>query len=164
MSRSTICAGSNQVGFVAQLRGWMPVEIGTVIWTAFRRPDSQAFFPIYLGIEEVPADFYYGDYATALDLHFSPPEQYYEKNEDHAFWTYWKLADWIDKDYGNRIIKVRQKWTELEKQMFDNQAEFEKNLVNLYKENPAKAKKLMTEYTSDWAKKTRELARKLIDK
>lgn len=164
LNRSTICANSNQYGFVAQLRNWMPVEIGTLIWLSPRRPDSQAFIPIYLGAEEMPKGYYYEDCDFAILNHFDPPAYYYNQKDDHAFWAFWRLADWVDQDYGKRIIKVREKWNAIETHAFAGQNEFEKKLLQLFTENPDATKKLITKHSNDAAAKSWKTAKELIIK
>ncbi len=161
MNRSTICASSTQYGFVAQLRSWMPVEIGTLIWLAQYRPDSQAFVPWYLGISNIPEEFAYGDYQTALAKHFNPPENVHDKTRPHAFWSFVTLADKVDENYGERIKVVRKKWDEVEKEMFKEQSKFDIRALKVHKYNPDETEKLLTEFTSNWLLKIRKMADEL---
>jgi dipeptidase len=162
MNGSTICASSTQYGFVAQLRSWLPAEIGTVIWLAQYRPDSQAFIPWYLGVNAIPGDFAYGDYQTALDQHFVPPKNIHEKTDSHAYWTFVNLAEKIDGDYGALIQQARAKWDPIEKQLFSDQQGFEKKAVGIYNKDRNDAKHLLTEYTNGWAEKIRKMAKELV--
>jgi len=163
MNRSTICASFTQYGFVAQLRNWLPVEIGVVIWLAQHRPDSQAFIPWYLGINKMPDGFAYGDFQTALDQHFDPPENIHERTDNHAFWSFVTLAEKVDENYGARILKVREKWDPIEKEAFDSQKTFEEKVLKIYKNNPEKAKELLTKYTNNWASKIWREAKELVN-
>ena len=163
MNRSTICARSTQYGFVAQLRHWMPIELGAVIWLAQHRPDSQALIPWYLGIQKIPAGYAYGNFESALESHFNPPADIYGRNEDHAFWTFVALAEQVDEDYGTRILQVRNRWDAIEKDAFKNQQAFEDKVIKIYKKDPAGAGKLLTTYTGNWAAKTWEMAKKMQD-
>lgn len=161
LNRSTICAKSTQYGFVAQLRNWLPVEIGVVIWIAQHRPDSQAFIPWYLGINKIPDGYAYGDFQTALDQHFNPPANIHEKTDHHAFWSYVRLAEKADKDYGRWVVKVRENWQPIEHQCFENQKSFEEKILKIYKDNQAKATELLTKYTHELAAKTWLIAKQL---
>lgn len=161
LNGSTICASSTQYGFVAQLRNWLPVEIGTVIWLAQYRPDSQAFIPWYLGIDAIPAGYAYGDYQTALDQHFDPPTNIHERTDTHAYWAFVRLAEKVDSDYGILIPNVREKWDPIEKRLFLDQHGFEKKATGIYKNDRKDAKHLLTEYTKGWAEKIWKIAREL---
>lgn len=162
-NRSTICASSTQYGFVAQLRNWLPVEVGVVIWLAQRRPDSQAFIPWYLGIEKISDGYAYSDFETALDQHFDPPDNIHERTNTHAFWAFVTLAEKVDEDYGPQIIKVREKWNPIEKEVFASQKPFEDKVLKIYQRDPAKAKELLTKYTNDWAAKAWQVTTKLLE-
>ncbi|HEX9973773.1 MAG TPA: hypothetical protein VGD14_17010, partial [bacterium] len=146
----------------AQLRSWLPVEIGTVIWLAQYRPDSQAFLPWYLGVNTIPGSYAYGDYQTALDQHFDPPKNIHERTDNHSFWAFVMLAEKVDEDYGTLIQKVREKWDTIEKRLFLDQQGFEKKVAGIYKQNSNDAKQLLTEYTNGWAEKSRRIARELV--
>jgi dipeptidase len=161
MNGSTICASSTQYGFVAQLRNWLPADMGCIIWLAQYRPDSQAFIPWYFGIDKMPDGYAYGDFQTALDQHFTPPGNIHERTNTHAFWAFVRLADQIDKDYGKRIVPVRQKWDAIEKTLFEKQNGFEEKVLKIYRENPMEAKKQLTDYTNEWAGKAWQVANEL---
>ena len=149
MNGRTICANSTQYGFIAELRSWLPVEIGCVVWLAQRRPDSQPFIPWYLGMQKIPENYAYGDYNSALTDHFNPVETIHERNDKHAFWAYANWAESIDNDYGKRIKKVKKKYSKVEKEIFGNQKSFEKRVKRIYEQNPQKAKELLTKYTEE---------------
>ncbi|NOZ60554.1 MAG: hypothetical protein GXO74_02625 [Calditrichaeota bacterium] len=164
LNRSTICANSTQCSFVAQLRGWMPKELGCVLWLALRRPDSHAFVPLYLGTQKIPDGFAYDDWQISLSHHFNPPDFYYEKRDDHAFWAHWKLANWVDQDYGNRIFKVQKVWQKFEKSAFEMQPGFEKKMEKIFKKDKQDALRLITNYSDDWLIKSWKKSAALVPK
>ena len=157
----TICAAHTQYGFVAQLRNWMPVEIGAVLWLAPRRPDAQAYVPWYSGMTKIPANFAYGDYKSALIHHFNPDEAIYEKSHKHAFWSYAMFADWVDNKYYTRIEDVQTKWHIIENDALRKQAEFELKVLKVYKKKPKKAKKMLTKYSIEWIEKTLDIVKEI---
>ena len=162
MNGSTICARSTQYGFVAQLRNWMPVEIGVVIWLAQHRPDSQVFIPWYLGIRTIPKGYAFGDFQTALEKHFDPPRNIHERTENHAFWTFVNLAEKVDENYVNWIFKVRDKWNPIEQDALKNQKSFEGEALKIFENNPQNATELLTKYTHNWASKIWRLAKEMV--
>ncbi|MCU0643777.1 MAG: C69 family dipeptidase, partial [bacterium] len=161
LNGSTICASSTQYGFVAQLRTWLPVEIGTVIWLAQYRPDSQPFIPWYLGIKAIPPGCAYGDYQSALDQHFDPPKNIHERTDIHAYWACVNLAEKVDGNYGVLIQKARAQWDPIEKRLFSDQKGFEKKVAGIYKTDREDAIDLLTEYTNGWAEKILKMTKKL---
>ncbi|MCK4297431.1 MAG: C69 family dipeptidase [Candidatus Marinimicrobia bacterium] len=154
-----ICSATNQYGFVAQLRNWLPTDIGSVLWIAPRRPCVQPFIPWYFGINSIPDKYTRGDYIEAIEQHFTPVENIYLQSKSHAFWVFVNYAEEIDKNYGDLIEKVRNKKTAFEKEVFEKQDAFEKKVLSVYKKNPKKAKKMLTSYTSKLAIKALSLSK-----
>ena len=154
-----ICSASNQYGFIAQLRDWLPTDIGSVLWIAPRRPCIQPFIPWYCGINSIPDKYSRGDYTEALKQHFTPIENIYGQSKSHAFWVFVNYTEEIDKNYGDLIEKVRSKKTAFEKEVFEKQDAFEEKVLAVYKKNPKKAKKMLTNYTSKLAIKALSLSK-----
>ena len=155
---STICAASNQYGFVAQLRNWLPNDIGTVIWLSQRRPDSQPFIPWYLGIDQIPRDYDdLWDYNEALSHHF----KIYIINPLHAYYTFNELAEKVEKSYSESIFKIKNRWSKFEKELFKNQESFEKEAMN--EPDKEKRQELLTNYTKDLAGEVVRISRTMLD-
>ncbi|MGQ9559506.1 MAG: dipeptidase [Candidatus Oleimicrobiaceae bacterium] len=158
----TICAPSTQFGFVAHLRSWLPTPVGAVLYLASRRPDVQAFVPWYVGVQNAPPGYAVGDYAAALQEHFSKPSWQGLTVENNAFVAFATLADKVDAEFGKRLPEVRQVWDPVEKDIFRVQHAFETNWLAVYKESAAKAEKMLTDTTSALALKVWKLARELL--
>lgn len=155
----TICAEINQYGFVAQLRSWLPIDLGAVLWIAPRRPDTQPFIPCYCGIEAIPPGFFRGDYKTAIRQHFNPPEDIHEPDLKLAYWSFTIFAERIDEDYKNAIQAVHAKRDALENGFLKQQSGFEKKIEKLFRQNPKAAKAELTRYTTDAANQAWDLTR-----
>ena len=163
LNKSTICSRTTQYGIIAQLRSWLPAEIGTVVWFAPHRPDSQALIPIYLGINHFPENFYYENFEFAIAHHYDPPAYYYDQEQNHAFWTFVKLAHWVDDDYAKRIKGVRAEWDKFEDTAFKKQKIFEKKLLKMYKSDPESVREAITHYTTEWLENARQKAKSLTE-
>ncbi len=124
-----ICSSTTQYGFVAQIRNNLPKEIGAVMWLAPFRPCVHPFTQWYLGITEIPENFYVGEFRTALVNHFEPIENMRKFAPDHHFLEYVKHAQSVDKTYGRQIKVIHQNLLEFEQELIDNQASFEKRFV-----------------------------------
>ena len=159
LNGSTICAVHNQYGFVAQLRNWLPNNIGTVIWLSQRRPDSQPFIPWYFGLNKIPKDYNeFKDYKEALSHHF----QFYIRNGIHAYYTFDDLAEKVQTSYSEAIFDIKDRWSELEKVLFKNQESFEKEVMN--ESDKEKRQELITNYTKDLAEEIIQISRTMLDK
>ena len=150
----TICSSANQNGFVAQLRNWLPAEIGSVLWIAPRRPCTQPFIPWYCGIDSIAEGYARNDYQTAIEEHFDTTEDIYEHIPTLAFWAFVEFADYVENDYENTIGVVSEIInTDFEQILFENQADFENQTLSVYQTNTSDAMEQLTEYTAYWATK-----------
>lgn len=157
-----ICAETTQYGLIAQLRNWLPVDIGAVLWLAPRRPCIQPFIPWYLGINSIPVDYTRGDFKEALNTHFTITKNFKGTAPKHAFLAFTDYAHKIDADYENQIPTIRKLKKTYEKKVFENQADFESHALKIYKENPGRAKDLLTEYTTKLARETLEMTKERL--
>eukprot|EP00933_Yihiella_yeosuensis_P005587 TRINITY_DN110138_c0_g1_i1.p1 TRINITY_DN110138_c0_g1~~TRINITY_DN110138_c0_g1_i1.p1 ORF type:complete len:589 (-),score=131.68 TRINITY_DN110138_c0_g1_i1:52-1818(-) len=117
--------------FVAQLRGWMPKEIGGLIWFGVDDASFSIHAPFHGGTKRVPKSFADGT-GTALSY------------ADSAFWAFNTVANFI---YPRWFIadSVMKRAGETEAKFADALKEDEKKALELYKENPEKAVELLTD-------------------
>lgn len=155
-----ICSNTTQYGFVAQIRTNLPREIGTVMWLAPFRPCVHPFTQWYMGITEIPENFYVGEFRTALVNHFEPIENMRKFAPDHHFLEYVKHAQGVDKTYGRQIKLIQQNLLEFEQELLDNQASFEKRLSEIQSVDPRQSNKMMTDYTNKQLQRSLEMIQK----
>lgn len=134
-----ICRTDTQYGFVAQLRNWLPPDIGSVLWLAPRRPCTQVFVPWYSGITKIPDNYAIGNYSSALLNHFIKIDDIKSTTSTHKFWDYANYAEKIDKNYCDLIPSVIAKKEHTQNQIFKKFTKFDKKLGKLYYKNPEKA-------------------------
>ncbi len=163
MGEHTICAPWTQFGFVAQLRSWLPVAMGAVLYLAPRRPDVQAFVPWYVGTESVPEGCAVGDYQTALREHTGRPSWQGLTPENNAFVAFTALAEKVEVDFAARLPKVREVWAPVEEDIFRVLQTFEQGWLATWKQSPATAEKMLTDTTWALALKVWKLARGLLE-
>ena len=134
-----ICRQDTQYGFVAQLRNWLPHDIGSVLWIAPRRPCTQVFMPWYSGISKIPEGYSIGNYSSALKNHFNKYNDIKSETSTHKFWNYANQAEEIDKNYYDLIPSVKNTQKMVQQEIFDKYNNFDKNIINLYNKNPQQA-------------------------
>jgi len=144
----TVCSNANQYGFVAQLRSWLSVEIGSVLWIAPRRPCNQAFVPIYSGVVSVPKNLAITNYKLALLNHFDGIPDY-PQYENHTHRLFHGKTKFLDQDYIKRIKLSTEKIKELEHKLVSHQASFENKIQEQIISNPESGKKKLTNYSID---------------
>lgn len=152
----TICTASTQYGFVTEIRSFMPPEIGAVMWLAPKRPCVQAFTPWYAGINKVPDTYGNEEYMLALKNHLKPNNITNARKLDRAYYSFSDFSEYADSNYARIISSVRSSNLKFEKEILRNQGNFEKSVLSVFKNDPAKAKKMLTEYTESMAEKNLE--------
>ena len=147
--------------FVAQARGWLPDEVGALVWFGTDDAATSYLTPIYVSTKEVPGCLKVGNGDM---LHYSPTSQ---------FWISNRIANACYKMYNQMAPYVRCAIDAFEqKQMFADVPENDAVLAELVKKGRVgKARKLMTKYSvntaqkqfAEWVKMEETLLIKFLD-
>lgn len=145
----SICRTSTEVCIVAQLRNWLPAEIGGVAWWALSAPCSSVFVPWYMGILEVPYE-----YTIGTDV----------EDDESAFWAFNRLEGLVDAHYGDLIGDVREAWAAFEAKELKLQPVVEKVALKAYYKDSERARQFLTRYSNGLGMKAINMAHKMADK
>lgn len=143
----TICRSYTQSAAVAQLRNWLPNEIGGCLWLAFATPCTSVYIPWYLGIKKTPEV-----YQGAID----------EYDPITAWWSFKKLGMLANANYGELIQIIKPVWQAQEREELSLQSNIEETVLELYRENPKKARSFLTTYSCSWGMTAYSECRQLI--
>ncbi|MBK9355942.1 MAG: C69 family dipeptidase [Bacteroidales bacterium] len=141
-------------GMVAQLRSWLPDEIGGIYWVYLDNQAVGPYLPIYCGVQDIPAS-----YAV-----FNPDEF----DDASAKWTYDEVDNllYLNWQEGFRLVKAEQ--VSLETNFFIGIQEEEAELRNLLSTDREKALKVITTKVQERADKNvltyRSLRKTLLTK
>jgi len=124
---------------IIQVRDWLPNDIGGLVWFGYDNPAMTSYAPIYIGINDVPES-----YKISGRPGF---------NRDCAWWAFNRVADLSAQKWGKMRHDVKKVRENFEKQVFKEQQQIEQKALQLYKKNPKKARKFLTEYSKKWMKK-----------
>lgn len=124
---------------IIQVRGWLPNDIGGLVWFGHDNPAMTAYAPVYIGIDKVPES-----YKVCGRPGF---------NRDSAWWAFNRVADLSAQKWGHMRKDVDAVRSKFEEEIFNKQAEIEKKALELHKKNPKKARKFLTEYSNNWMNK-----------
>ena len=124
---------------IIQARGWLPNEIGGLVWFGYDNPAMTAYAPIYIGIENVPEPYKFCGRPGF--------------NRDSGWWAFNRVADLSAQKWGHMRHDVKKVWKDFEEKVFKKQKEIEEKALALYKKNPKKARKFLTQYSNDWMNK-----------
>lgn len=113
-------------------RDWLPDPIGGVIWIGLGEADTTCFFPIYIGVTELPESITIGNH--------------WEFDRRSARWAF-DYVDYHTMPFYSRAIKYVQE----AQNYWENKAITELKWVDelalrLYEQNPDAAKKFLTAY------------------
>ena len=147
--------------FVAQARGWLPDEVGALIWFGCDDAATSYVTPIYVNSKEVPECLREGNGDL---LHYSPTSQ---------FWICNRVANACYKMYNHMAPVARKAADAFELAQQDSEVPaFDAKVARLLQKGRVrKAKKLLTRYTvntaqkqfADWVKLEELLLVKFID-
>ncbi len=119
--------------YVAQLRSFLPDEVGGVLWYGVDDTYTSCYFPLYAGITQVPPSFARGT------LH--------RFSWDSAWWVFNLVANYAQLKFSymsKDIIKVQR---EVEGNFFAMQPAIEKTAADMLKSDPERARRLLTDYS-----------------
>lgn len=144
-----VCAVTTGFTYINQARKNLPASIGGVSWIGFGIPHATCFMPFYIGVTELPKSFQYGS-VKKLDRNF-------------AWWPFAVAANMADLKYSHMIKDIQSKQNELETKAIADLPLIDKKALELYKKDPASAKKFLTDYCFKNAETTIAEWRKLSD-
>jgi dipeptidase len=119
--------------FVSQSRASLPDPVGGVLWYGVDDTFLSCYFPLYAGIDAVPAPFATGDMR-----HFS---------WDSAWWVFNVVANYAQLKFSymsKDIVKVQQ---ELEGNFFALQPAIEKTASDMLKADPERCRRFLSDYS-----------------
>jgi dipeptidase len=147
----TIARWYTMYATIIQCRNWLPNEIGGVVWLAMDNVATSIYVPVYCSVYDLPQA-----YKTP-----GRPNGY---STESAWWAFNRLGTLTAQRWGEMRYDVDAVWNPWQKQLFDRQAEIEKQALELYKPNkPEKTREFLTNYTDEWGNKVVSKAWKLGD-
>ena len=135
--------------FTAQMRSWLPNEVGGVLWFGVDDVASSVYVPMYCCMTETPLCFRAGNGDL---LHYSPTS---------AFWIFNRVTNAAYGKYNYMIKDIQKVQRELEISFSENQLTIEKTAVEMYLKDKAQAIAFLTDYSCKQAESTIERWRKL---
>ena len=132
-SERTIACNRATYLHVTQSRSWLPNRVGGVVWLGYDNPYTTPHTPFYCGIESMPKSFMIDGRAKF--------------RRDCAWWAFRSVSQLCYLRFQEMTKDVELVWQDIETKAFEGQAEFEKKVVEVHKTDPARAKKMLTEYS-----------------
>lgn len=140
-----ICRNSTVNSTIFQLRSYLPVEIGALMWTTGAAPCAEVFIPWYSGMTRSPEGFQrYSTAEEAMEKHFSDATDMKENYPDAIAWKFVERWNWILEDYEDRIVEIQRANEKFQNKLFSRQAKFERSLKG---KTPQEIEKSLNDYT-----------------
>lgn len=131
--RRNVARARGEYGMIAQLRDWLPNEVGGVYWFYVDNAFTSAYVPMYAGVTDV-AECY----------------KVYDKDRFSDTSMRW-VVDFVDNllylKWQEAVIDLYEVRDPLEQRFFDEQDEVDKTFVELFSKSPKKARKYITDLT-----------------
>ena len=129
---------TQQSGFsyIAQLRSWLPRQVGGIVWFGNDDGNMVAYTPIYCG-NTVQPECYNTPGADAVTF-----------SDKNAFWVCNWVSNMVYPRYSMMFGSLRQVRDSLEVSYDVAQPAIETKACELYKDNPAEAVKLLNGYSN----------------
>ena len=134
-------------GMVAQLRGWLPPEIGGIYWFYLDNQHVSTYVPIYTGVQEISPLYKTYD-----------PDRF---SEDSARWAIDFVDNLLYLKWQHAIKDLRAVRDPLEEEFFAKTDSIDQEALKLFKKNPEMAKKYLTDYTRSNMERTVKMYKEL---
>jgi dipeptidase len=135
--------------FVAQMRSWLPNEIGGILWFGIDDAAQTVYYPIYCGHREVPHEMAVGNGDL---LTFS---------RTSAFWIHNWVSNMVYTRYNDMSEDMKKVQSSLEDSFKASQPEVEKKAATLYAQSRPEAVHFLTQYSNQLVKNGVDEWRKL---
>ena len=122
---------------ITQSRGWLPNPIGGVVWLGYDNPTTTPHIPFYIGITRMPASYEVDGRAKF--------------RRDCAWWAFRQASQLATLRWQDMVKDVQKVWEPIEAKAFADQAAFEDEVQRVYKQDPQKAREMLTKYSTDMA-------------
>lgn len=126
--------------FVAQMRSWLPNEIGGILWFGIDDAAQTVYYPFYCGHTETPHEMAIGN-GDLLNFSWTS-----------AFWIHNWVSNMVYTRYSDMSVDMKKVQSKLENQFRAAQPEVEQEAVRLREQSPSQAVDYLTQYTNNLVK------------
>lgn len=146
----TIARWYTMYATITQSRAWLPDPIGGVVWLAFDNVATSLYTPLYCGITDVAQSY-------------KTPGRKNGFTRESAWWAFNRLSTLAAQRWGSMRKDVAAVWQPMQHELFASQTKIDQEALQLYQQNPKKARQFLTAYSMKWSEKMVAEAWKLGD-
>lgn len=148
LGERTIARWYTMYGTILQSRDWLPDEVGGITWLAMDNIATSIYIPVYCGVTDLPESY-------------KTPGRINGYTQKSAWWVFNRLGTLTAQRWGDMHQDVDKIWIPMQKELFDKQADIEKQALDIKKGQ--KRIEFLTNYTRQWGTKVVDEAIKLGD-
>lgn len=130
--------------FIAQLRSWLPDQIGAINWFGADDAATTVYVPMYASITEIPYPFKTGNGDL---MNFTM---------ESAFWIFNMVSNFAYTRYNAMYPEIEKVQDELHTKFIKDVENFDKKMVDVLKNDQPTAIKEITQFSIDEANYTQE--------
>ncbi len=150
MGERTIARWYTMYATITQSRGWLPPEVGGLVWMAMDNVATSIYVPIYCSV-------------TDVSHYYETPGRDRGYTHDSAWWAFNRLGTLAAQRWGDMRHDVSAVWGPWQRELLANQAKVDDEALRLFKKDPKKAREYLTTYGLQWGDRVVERAWKLGD-
>ncbi len=136
----TIARWYTMYATITQSRGWLPNEIGGLVWLAWDNVATSIYSPLYCGITDAPPSF-------------TMPARVHGFNRESAWWAFNRTGTLAAQRWGDMRRDVELVWQPLQQELFSKQKSVEDRAKQLFEKSPESAAAYLTQYCTEWGEK-----------
>lgn len=123
--------------FVAQMRSWLPNEIGGILWFGIDDAAQTVYYPFYCGHNEVPHEMKIGN-GNLLTFSWTS-----------AFWIHNWVSNLVYTRYSDMSEDMKKVQSALENSFHASQPQIEEKALSVLEQSNQDAVKYLTSYTNN---------------
>ncbi len=139
--------------WVTQSRGWLPNEVGGLLWGGLGAAAASPHIPWYACNTRTPKEYQIGTPGAASV--YLP---------DSAYWMFETTGNIMNLFYQGTVDLVKPLWTKFDCDAFERQTAIEQAALDLFRQDPAQAAEFLTTYSNSLAQEALTLVRDLFVK
>jgi dipeptidase len=146
----TIARWYTMYATIIQCRDWLPDPIGGLVWLAMDNVATSVYIPVYCGVNDLPEPYKVDGRVDGF-------------SNKSAWWAFNRLGTLTAQRWGDMRKDVDKVWGPIQGEFFEMQPAVEEQAVQMYRQDPAKARAFLTGYTMQWGNYVVDKAWKLGD-
>jgi dipeptidase len=148
LGERTIARWYTMYGTIIQCRGWLPDEVGGVVWLAQDNIATSVYVPVYAG-------------TTDLHKSYKTPGRPTGFTHESAWWAFNRMSTLAAQRWGDIRFDVDKVFVPMQEELFKNQKSIEQKALQI--DNIEERKALLTKYSIEQGGKAVNKAWKLGD-